>query len=117
MSVEVLNALIILAAVLVLFIAMMSRAQTRAGRYLAFLTALAAITVATVYVFGTQQDVLGVVVLGICPLVASAVAMRALHSLGASPFVWGVGAFFAGVAGSFPGVYLGLMVACRGGDC
>src|SRR5215471_14288942 len=102
MSVEVLNAIVILSGVLVLFIAMMSRARTRVGRSLAFLIALAAITFATMYAFGARQDVLGVVVLGMCPLVAAAVAMRGLHSQGASPFVWSVGAFLAGVAGSFP---------------
>ena len=117
MSDRVLIIASVLSAGLMLFIAMMSQARTKLGRSLAFGIALVSITAVTMLIFGTGQDFLGVVVLGSSPLIGSAVAMRVLNDYGASPFVWGIGAFLGGVVGSFAGLYLGLMVACRGGDC
>ncbi len=117
MDVEALNAAIAMSVGLVLFIGMMSRARTKAGRSLAFVVALVSIMAATMLIFGTHQDFLGLLVLVACVLAGSAVVMRFLSGQGVPLFVWGVGAFLGGVAGSFPGWYLGFMVACRGGDC
>jgi hypothetical protein len=117
MHVEALNAAIAMSVGLVLFIGMMSQVRTSAGRSVAFAVALVSIIAVTMLVFGTHQDFLGLLVLVTCVLLGSAVVMRLLHDQGVSPFVWGIGAFLGGVAGSFAGWYLGFVVACRGGDC
>jgi hypothetical protein len=114
---ELLIDAIILSGGLVLFIAMMSQVQTRAGKVLSFSIALTLIIVATTFVFGFQQSLLGVVVAAICPLLGSAAAMRALNSQGVSPLTRSIGAFLGGAAGAFVGFYVGLMAACLGGDC
>jgi hypothetical protein len=107
----------VLSAGLVLFIALMSYARTKMERSLAFGIALVSIVAATMLIFGMGQDFLGVIVFGGCPLIGAVAAMRVLSDRGASPFAWGIGAFLGGVVGSFGGLYLGLMVACRGGSC